>query len=804
MAVEPLPPEALCWRCADAGLDFQTTEDLPELKEIIGQERAIQALRFAVGMQHRGYNVFALGPEGLGKHTLVANLFREAASAKHEQLDWCYVSNFKDARRPRAISLPPGRGSPFQADMERFVDDVRAALRSAFESEEFRTRQQVIEEEFREKRETPVTDVEKEASQAGIAILRTPIGFAFSPLKDGKVISPEVFGRYPREEQERVKQVIESLEEKLRAALQKTPQWVKQAREKVRELTRETATFAVSHLIDEVRDKYSDVPAVVGFLDEVQADVIDNAEQLIATTEAAAAARPAPDADNGHLLLRRYRVNLIVPHGDTPTAPVVYEDDPTYERLVGRIDHRAEMGTLSTDLHMIRAGALHRANDGYLIVDARKLLTRPLAYEALKRALLAGHIRIEPLAQALGILSTTTLEPDPIPLNVKVALIGDRRIYYLLAELDPEFPRLFKVSADFEDDVERSDDNQRRYARLIATVARREDLRPLDRSGVARALEYAARRAGDNTKLSTEIEGLADILREANHLASTDNRTVIDRAALDAALAAHDHRRERIRDRMLEQILKETVMIATDGETVGQVNGLSVLQLGGYAFGRPSRITARVRLGRGQVIDIEREVELGGPLHSKGVLILSGYLTSHYAVDTPLSLAASIVFEQSYGGVEGDSASSAELYALLSAIAGIPINQSLAVTGSVNQRGEVQAIGGANEKIEGFFDVCRGRGLTGRQGVLIPAANVRHLMLHHRVVQAVEAGRFQIYPIRTIDEGIAVLTTIEAGDRNADGRFPEGSVNHRVDQRLRELAEQRRAFGARQTAADER
>ncbi len=797
MTVEPLSPDTLCWKCSGEDLPFETTADLPDLTDIIGQDRAVEALRFAVGMRHNGYNVFALGPEGLGKHTLVRTFFTEASDTyKQRPPDWCYVSNFKEARRPRAISLPPGRGAPFQADMARFVDDVRAALRAAFESEDFRTRQQVIEEEFREKREKPLAEIEKEAGEQGVAILRTPVGFAFGPVKDGKVISKEVFARYPRDEQERVKKAIESFEEKLRAALQQAPKWMKEAREKARQLNRETATLAVVHLVDDIRQSYSDLPEVLNFLDQVQTDVIENAELLIAAAETAPVERPGIDLDDGHRLLRRYRVNLIVHSDDTSTAPVIYEDDPTHERLVGRIDHRAEMGTLLTDLHMIRAGALHRANNGYLIVDARKLLTRPLAYESLKRALMARHIRIQPIEQAFGALSTTTLDPDPIPLDVKVALIGDRRIYYLLSEFDPEFPRLFKVAADFEEDLDRTSESQARYAELIATIARREELKPVDRGGVARAMEYSARRAGDKAKLSTEIEELADVLREANHLAGIDGLAAMGRDAIESAIAARDRRRERVRDRMMEQIQHETIMIATDGATAGQVNGLSVLQLGGYAFGRPSRITARVRLGRGEVVDIEREVELGGPLHSKGVLILSGYLSSHYAVEAPLSLSATIVFEQSYGGVEGDSASSAELYALLSAIADIPIQQSLAVTGSVNQRGEVQAIGGVNEKIEGFFDVCNERGLTGHQGVLIPASNVRHLMLNRRVVTAVEAGKFSVFPIKTIDEGIALLTGMPTGERDDTGRFPPGSLNERVEQHLHELAQRRKAFGA--------
>jgi lon-related putative ATP-dependent protease len=527
----------------------------------------------------------------------------------------------------------------------------------------------------------------------------------------------------------------------------------------------------------------------------VRRDVIDNVEAFVIEPEKSSTGHGAAEFEDSPSLFRRYRINLLVDNGAADRAPVVYEDDPTYDRLLGRIEHRAEMGTLSTDLHMIRPGALHRANGGYLVLDARKLLTRPGAWEALKRALLGAYIRIEPLGQALGLFSTVTLEPDPIPLNVKIALVGDRLIYYLLSEYDPEFTRLFKVAADFDERFDRSDEHNQLYARLIATLVRKEQLRPFDRAGVARVLEFAARETGDSEKLSTGIERLLDLLREANHWAGKDERKVVGDAEVQQAIDAQIGRLDRVRERVQEEILRGTIAIDTEGAVVGQVNGLSVMQLGGFAFGRPSRITARVRLGKGELLDIEREVELGGPLHSKGVLILSGFLSSRYADERPLSLSASLVFEQSYGGVEGDSASSAELYTLLSAISGVPIKQCFAVTGSVNQHGQVQAIGGVNEKIEGFFDLCAGRGLTGEQGVLIPATNVKHLMVHRRVLAAVEDGRFHIYPVQTIDQGIEILTGMSAGERGTDGQYPKGSLNYRVEARLREMAEKRRAFG---------
>ncbi len=483
-------------------------------------------------------------------------------------------------------------------------------------------------------------------------------------------------------------------------------------------------------------------------------------------------------------------------------APVVYEDDPTYERLVGRIEHRAEMGTLFTDFHMIQAGALHRASGGYLILDARKLLSQPMAWQGLKQALRAGNIRIEPIGRVMGAISTVSLEPEPIPLDVKVVLVGERMIYYMLSEADPDFRRLFKVAADFDEQIERSDENNALFARLVATLARAEKLKPLDCAGVARALEYSARQAGDCERLSTRLEALADLLREADYWAGKKGNGRIGGDDVQHAVDAQVRRLDRVRERTQEQIGRGTIAIDTAGSVVGQVNGLAVLQVGGFAFGRPSRITARVRIGKGEVIDIEREVALGGPLHSKGVLILSGYLSAHYASDRPLSLSASLVFEQSYGGIDGDSASSTELYALLSAISGVPIKQGFAVTGSVNQFGTVQAIGGANEKIEGFFDICAARGLTGDQGVLIPATNVKNLMLHRRVVDAARDGKFHIYPVETIEQGIEILTGMPAGQRGPDGDFPEGSLNRLVEARLAELAEKRREY-ARDARADD-
>ena len=799
MASEPLPAERLCWRCAPGDLLVASSDDLEDLTDVVGQERAVAAIQLGLGMQGPGYNIYALGPEGIGKHTLARRLIDARAKDEPRPFDWCYVSNFANPRKPYLLQLNAGRGATFRDDMARFVEEVQHALRSAFESEDYRTRRQVLEEDFKETQDKALEEIAEDAKSRGIALMRTPVGFAFAPVAEGKVVKPEVFQRMAEDDRARIEGDIEELQKRLQRVLEETPQRVKALRDKVLELSIQVATFAVGHLVEDLRQRYADLPEVVSLLNDVQADVVSNVETIANAPEAGGAQVPGAGAtagfQDGHPLFRRYRVNLLVDNNETAHAPVVYEDDPTFDRLRGRIEHRAEMGALLTDLHMIRAGALHRANGGYLILDARKVLTRPLAWEGLKQALLSREIRIEPLAQSMGLLSTVSLEPETMPLDIKVVLVGERMIYYLLAEHDPEFSRLFKVAADFDERIERSGKNNLLYARLIATLIRKESLKPFDSGALAKTLQHGARQAGDSERLSTHLESMADLLREADYYASQAGRKVVNADDVQKAGDQQIYRLDRVRERIQEEMRRGTIDIDTEGATVGQINGLSVMQLGGLAFGKPSRITARVRLGRGEVVDIEREVELGGPLHSKGVMILGGFLASRYATEHPLSLSASLVFEQSYGGVDGDSASSAELYALLSAIAEVPIKQSFAVTGSVNQMGEVQAIGGVNEKIEGFFDLCAARGLTGDQGVLIPQTNVKHLMLHARVVDAVEAGEFRIYAVETIDQGIEILTGIPAGARGSDGAFPKDSLNYKVEARLSELAERRRAYG---------
>ena len=613
-------------------------------------------------------------------------------------------------------------------------------------------------------------------------------------------MSPEVFRKLPDDEREQTEREIETLQGELREIMQQVPQLDRQRRTRIRELEKEVTMFAIGHLIDSLRQKYTEQDAVAAYLGEVQDDLLEHTSEP-RPSEPAGVAPGGPAGLGMHIpapedspAKRRYRVNVLVSNADSIGVPVVYEDNPTYANLVGRIEHIPEMGALITDFTLIKSGALHRSNGGYLMLDARKLLMQPFAWEALKRALKSREIRMESANQAISVVSTISLDPQPIPLDTKVVLIGDRQLYYMLCAAEPEFADLFKVEVDFEEDMDRTDDSCRIYARLIASVVHRNQLRSFDAPSVARVIEQASRIANDSEKVSIHFGNITDLLREADFWAGEAGQEVVRRDDVQRAIDAQMRRADRIRERSQEAILRDTLLIDTAGFKVGQVNGLAVLSLGSLSFGKPNRISARYRIGRGEVVDIEREVELGGPLHSKGVLILSSFLASRYAIDRPLSLSASLVFEQSYGGVDGDSASSTELYALLSALSDLAINQGVAVTGSVNQYGEVQAIGGVNEKIEGFFDICVARGLTGEQGVMIPVANVKHLMLRRDVIQATTEGKFAIYPISTIDDGIEILTGTSAGERGSDGNFAAGSVNALVESKLIELADTRRRY----------
>ncbi len=793
---KPLPAQMLYRFCEPGQLSFETTESLEDLNEIPGQERAVEAFHFATGIDVDGHNVFVLGPPGAGRHTFVRHFLEKIAAGRPTPSDWCYVYNFDDPRQPKTLRLPAGVGKDLRVDVANAIEDAQTAIPAAFESEDFQLQNDAITDEFKEQQEKAFMAIEKMAHERDINLIQTPNGIAFIPMQGKEVIKPEEFEKLPEEKKEKIHKDIEELTGQLQRVMRSAPKHAREMRQKLRQLENDVTGLAVTGLIDELRQKYKDVPSVVEHLAGMQADIIDNVSLFLKPPDGQGLPAQMREMlrSKESAAIRRYAVNLLVDRSECKGAPVVFEDKPSFSELIGKIEYEAEFGSLVTNFSLIRAGALHRANGGYLVLDAAKVLSYPLAWEGLKRAVKSRQLQVRSIGDDIGLVSTVSLEPQPIPLELKVILIGERMHYYLLDRYDPEFAELFKVAADFEDRIDRNKQNVEYRARMLATVVRQENLKHLDRSGVARLVEESARHAGDNEWLSADIRQSTDILREAHYRASHNGNNTIGATEVQQAIDARIHRASRYRDQMQDGILRETFMIDTSGASIGQVNGLAVMQLGGFAFGRPQRITATVSLGSGKVIDIEREVELGGPLHSKGVLILSGFLRSHYVTDRPLSLSASLVFEQSYGGVDGDSASAAELCVLASALAEVPIRQSLAITGSLNQHGKIQAIGGVNEKIEGFFDICSKRGLSGDQGVLIPLANVRHLMLRGDVIEAVERGQFHVYPVAHVDECLEILTGIPAGERDEKGEFPDGSVNHKIRERLLGFANQLQAF----------
>ncbi len=773
--------------CDLSALAFKTSDDLEVTSEHLGQSRAMEALKFGIGMAHEGYNLYVLGSTGLGKHTTVKQLLEKESSTADIPPDWCYINNFDEYHKPHCLQLPAGRARKLQADMEQLVDDILVAIPTTFESDEYRTQIQAIEDEFKELEQKTFNELSEKADKQNIAMLRTPGGYTLGPIRNGEILTPDEFEKLSEEEQEAIKSTINEIEEDLKQVIRKIPVWQKESRERVKALNREVSELTVDQFVEEVRRAYTDLSEVTRFIDTVKADIITNVDAFRKYGE-----QKKAGGNNQELiktLFSRYQVNVLVDNSETEGAPVIYEDNPTYQNMVGRVEHVAQMGTLLTDFTMIKSGAFHRANGGYLILDVRKLLMSPFSWEGLKRVLRAGEVRIESLEQMLSLVSTTSLQPDPIPIDVKVVLTGSRLLYYLLKEYDPEFGLLFKVAADFAEDITRDDKSSELYARMIATLQRENKLEPIDKSGIERIIEHCSRLVDDGEKISLHMGGLVDLLRESDYWAKQSQRSTITIDDVESAIDKRRYRLDQIRERVHEQVLRGTRLIDTEGEKVAQVNGLSVIQLGDHAFGQPSRITATARLGTGKVIDIEREVDLGGSIHSKGVMILSAYLANRYAKSQPLSLAASLVFEQSYGMVEGDSASAAELCALLSALSELPVKQGLAMTGSVNQHGEVQAIGGVNEKIEGFFDICKARGLNGEQGVIIPQSNIKHLMLRKDVRTAVDQGQFAIYAVSTIDEIMELLTATEAGVADKTGNYPKQSVNGLVQQRMQKLTQ---------------
>lgn len=793
-----VPVEDLRPLCEPSGIEFESSDQLPSGTRHLGQQRAIDAIRLGIQIESDGHNVFVLGPPGSHRHGLAEELAKEHAAKKKAPNDWCYITNFTNPEKPHTLSFPTGRGEIFRQDMSDLIDELRLSIPATFEGEDYRNQLKAVEAATQKEVEERWQDLEDHASSKGIGVLHTPTGYVLAPVKDEKVVDEEEFSKLPEAERVEIQEAIHILSEELQTHIEHMPQLQKKHRERVKALNREVTEHAVGVLLSDLRAQYEDLPAVVSYLDEVQQNIIENGEDF-----------RSPDASSLPFLSRdtsrsfdQYEVNLVVSNKKDAAAPVIFEPNPNYTNIIGKVEYRAEMGALLTDFRMIRAGALLAANGGYLILDMQRILNRPFVWEALKQALFAKQVRIESPGETYGFVSTSTLQPDPIPLDIKVILVGERWLYYLLCVYDSEFNDLFKIAADLDDDLPRNDENVEAYLLLVADRIRERKLLPFSRDAMQKVMEQRARRAEDSERLSMHMRSLEDLLTQSDYWARQRGTEQVVASDVSKAIKEIARRLGRTQERIAEAIQRDTLLIDTDGACVGQVNGLSVIDLGEFRFGFPVRITATTRIGAGKVVDIEREVELGGAIHSKGVMILSAALSSRYASEVPLSLHGNVVFEQSYGGVDGDSASVAELCALLSSLSGVPIQQNLAVTGSINQLGRVQVIGGVNEKIEGYFDICSERGLDGSHGVIIPRDNIKHLMLREDVVEAVAQGQFSVFAVSDIDEALSILTGVEAGRRDENGEFPKDSVNRRVEMQLVRYAELRRNF-AKKPSGDE-
>ena len=775
--VNSLPVEKIRRVCPPDFMPCESTKELVPLSEIIGQERAVRALKFGLGIKNHGFNMYVAGYPGTGRKTAVKNFVEAQAKTQPVPPDWCYVYNFGNQYEPKVMQLPSGKGKEFRQDMKNFIENVKNALPKAFESEDYAARREATIRGLESKRKQLIEDLNEKAQAEGFVIQTTPIGLLLIPVLDGKPLSEEEMLSLPQKTKDKFSEKREKLEAGFRNTMRQLIDMERQIHESLKKLNKEVALYAIGSQMESLSDKYKVTPEVTVYLKDVENDILDNLEQFVKRGSGEA---QEPFSFQMPWLredpYKKYEVNVVIDNSETKGAPVVVETNPTYPNLLGKTEKEAQFGALTTDFSMIRGGAIHKANGGYLIVPVEDLLRNPFSYDGLKRDLKDGKIVIEEPEERYGFLSVKTLKPQPIPLSAKVIIIGDPYIYQMMFQLDPDFRELFKIKAEFDTVMERTEDNVMRYAAWVCTLCEKEGLKHLDGTGIAKLVEYSSRIVEDQYKLSTQFSFVADIIREANFYSEQENSEFITGDHVKKAIEEKVYRSKLIQEKIQEMIKRGFFLIDTVDQKVGQVNGLSVMGMGDFAFGNPSRVTVSVGLGREGVIDIEREAKMGGPIHTKGVLILSGFIHDKYAKDKPLSLSARLVFEQNYEGIEGDSASSTELYCILSALSGLPVKQNLAVTGSVNQKGEVQAIGGVNEKIEGFFEVCKLKGLTGEQGVMIPESNVQNLMLKEEVVEAVKAGKFNIYSVKTIDEGIEVLTGKKAGQRREDGTFEEGSV----------------------------
>jgi lon-related putative ATP-dependent protease len=785
--ISKLPVEKLRNICDADCMHCESTKDLAPITEIIGQERAVRALKFGLGIKNHGFNMYVAGYSGTGRKTAVKSFVEAQAKTQPVPSDWCYVNNFSNQYEPKAIELPPGKGKEFRDDMKNFIENVRTALPKAFESEDYVARRESTLSNIENKRKRLIDELNAKAQSEGFVIRPTPVGLLLVPTLDGKPLNEEEILALPQKTKDKLAEKREKLEWEFRNAMRQLLEMEQQIHEALRKLNREVALYAIGTQLQNLTEKYQTNTAVTDYLKAVEKDILDNL-QTFARRDEEAQQSPFKLPWMREDPYKKYAVNVVIDNSETKGAPVIMETNPTYPNLLGKTEKEAQFGALTTDFTMIRGGSIHKANGGYLIIAVEDLLRNPLAYDGLKRNIKDGKMSIEEPEERYGFLSVKTIKPQPIPLTAKVILIGDPNIYQMMFSLDPDFRELFKIKAEFDTTMPRTDEKIRQYAQFVCALCEKEGLRHLNGGGLAKLIEYSSRLVEDQYKLSTQFSLVADILREANYYADQDNAPVTTADHVKKAIEEKIYRSKLIQEKLQEMINRGFYLIDTVEQKVGQVNGLSVMGLGDYTFGTPSRVTASIGLGREGVIDIEREAKMGGPIHTKGVLILSGYLSEKYARNKPLSLSARLVFEQNYSGVEGDSASSTELYSILSALSGLPIKQNIAVTGSVNQKGEVQAIGGVNEKIEGFFEICKLKGLTGEQGVMIPSSNVQNLMLKEEVLEAVKEQKFSIYSVKTIDEGIEVLTGVKAGQRLSDGTFEAGTVNYLVDRALGEMA----------------
>ena len=789
-----LPATSLRWTCDPKLIGAKSTEELKPLDILVGQPRAYQALLFGFNIKEAGFNIFAAGPSATGKTTTTTDFLEDIAKKLPTPQDWCYVHNFEDEYEPKVLRCPLGLGKELKQDMRELVQAARIAISQLFEGDDYATKRDEMARKMNQRRQDVITRMEQAAEGEGFIMQLTALGISLVPVEKGHALSEQDFLSLPKETQQKFTEKRETVREKLQPLLRELRDVELKARDEMIEFDRDVTLYAIETLMSNLLTKYKQHSEITDFLNEIQTHIVEDLERF--RTRRGDRKEDVQEALADELAFRVYDVNVIADNSGVQGAPIILEQNPTYDNLLGRIEKESQLGTLTTDFTLIRGGAIHEANGGFLIVRAEHLLRDLNVYEGLKRALKAGEATIEELPQRIGYANVRSLSPQPIPLDVKVVLIGDSSTYQLLFAYDPEFRELFKVKADFDSTMEKSDSSLKRYAGFFTTLVVNENLKHLDTSAVARLVEHSSRIAEDQNKLSTQFGLVADVVREAHFYASQEDVKYITASHVEKAIEAKLYRSNLIQDKIREYIQRNVIFISTDGATVGQINGLSVLSVGDFSFGAPSRITIAVGLGKGGLIDVQREVNMSGPIHGKGVMIIAGYIASKFAYDKPLTLSARIVFEQNYEGVEGDSASSTELYALLSALSGVPIKQSFAVTGSVNQNGDVQPIGGANEKIEGYYEICKARGLNGQHSVIIPQSNTQNLMLKQEVVDAVKAGKFHIYPVKTIEEGIELLTGVPAGKRLPNGNYEENSIYGRVDKRLREMAETVKHFQA--------